>query len=66
MLTSPITSPFACARMKYVLVLLVVASVAAGIAIDRTGRQYRRHLWQLQGAAMGVVVGYIIGRTKSI
>ena len=51
---------------KFVLVLVIVASVSAGIAMDRVGWRHRKQLWQLQGGAIGLVAGYLLGRTKLI
>ena len=33
-----------------------------GIQLGALPYRYRKQLWQLQGAAVGVVVGYVIGR----
>ena len=53
--------------MKRLLLLLVVAaSIWAGIALDRAGWRHRKQLWQLQGAATGIVAGYLLGRFKLI
>ena len=53
--------------MKSLLLLLVVAaSIWAGVALDRAGWKYRKQLWQLQGAATGLVAGYLLGRSKLI
>ena len=51
---------------KFVLVLVIVASVSAGIALDRAGWCHRKQFWQLQGGAIGLVAGYLLGRTKLI
>ena len=51
---------------KFVLVVVIVASVSAGIALDRAGWGHRKQLWQLQGGAIGLVAGYLLGRTKLI
>ena len=51
---------------KFVLVLVIVASVSAGIALDRAAWRHRKQLWQLQGGAIGLVAGYLLGRTKLI
>ena len=53
--------------MKNLLLLLVIAtSIWAGIALDRAGWKYRKQLWQFQGAATGLVAGYLMGRSKLI
>ena len=49
---------------KSLLVLVVVASVLAGIALDRAGWRHRKQLWQLQGGAIGLGVGYMLGRSR--
>ena len=53
--------------MKSLLLLLVVAaSIWAGVGLDRAGWKYRKQLWQFQGAATGLVAGYLLGRSKLI
>ncbi len=53
--------------MKRLLLLLVVAaSIWAGIALDRAGWRHRKQLWQLQGAVTGMVAGYLLGSFKLI
>jgi|TARA_Y100001934_G_scaffold264851_1_gene342317 hypothetical protein len=53
--------------MKNLLLLLIVAiSIWAGVALDRAGWRYRKQLWQFQGAATGLGVGYLLGRSKLI
>ena len=53
--------------MKNLILLLVVAaSIWAGIALDRAGWRYRKQLWQFQGAAIGLISGYLLGRSKLI
>jgi len=49
---------------KSLLVLVVVASVLAGIALDRAGWRHRKQLWQLQGGAIGLGLGYMLGRSR--
>ena len=53
--------------MKSLLLLLVVAaSIWAGVGLDRAGWKYRKQLWQFQGAATGLVAGYLLGRSRLI
>ena len=53
--------------MKTLLLLLVIAeSIWAGIALDRAGWKYRKQLWQFQGAATGLVAGYLLGHSRLI
>ena len=49
---------------KVVLVLVIVASVSACIALDWAGWRHRKQLWQLQGCAVGLVAGYLLGRSR--
>ena len=49
---------------KVVLVLVILASVSTGIALDRAGWRHRKQLWQLQGGAVGLVAGYLLGRSR--
>ena len=51
---------------KGLLVLVVVVSVSAGIALDRAGWRHRKQLWQLQGGAIGLVAGYVLGRSRLV
>ena len=51
---------------KALLVLVVVVSVSAGIALDRAGWRHRKQLWQLQGGAIGLVAGYVLGRSRLV
>lgn len=51
---------------KVVLTLVIVASVSAGIALDKAGWRHRKQLWQLQGGAIGLVAGYLLGRSRLI
>lgn len=51
---------------KSLLMLVVVASVSAGIVLDRAGWRHRKQLWQLQGGAVGLVAGYLLGRSRLI
>ena len=53
-----------CVMTKVVFVLVIVASVSAGIALDRAGWRHRKQLWQLQGGAVGLVAGYLLGRSR--
>ncbi|QNI82580.1 putative membrane protein [Synechococcus sp. RS9907] len=48
------------------LLLVVAASLWAGIALDRAGWKYRKQLWQFQGAATGFVAGFLLGRSRLI
>ena len=51
---------------KFVLVLVIVASISVGIALDRASWRHRKQLWQLQGGAIGLVAGYLLGRSKLV
>lgn len=51
---------------KVVLTLVIVASVSAGIALDKAGWRHRKQLWQLQGGAIGLVAGYLLGRSRLV
>ena len=51
---------------KFVLVLVNVASISVGIALDRAGWRHRKQLWQLQGGAIGLVAGYLLGRSRLV
>ena len=51
---------------KVVLTLVIIASVSAGIALDKAGWRHRKQLWQLQGGAIGLVAGYLLGRSRLI
>ena len=51
---------------KVVLTLVIVASVSAGIALDKAGWRHRKQFWQLQGGAIGLVAGYLLGRSRLI
>jgi hypothetical protein len=51
---------------NFFLLLVVAASIWAGIALDRAGWRHRKQLWQFQGAATGFVAGYMLGRSKLI
>lgn len=51
---------------KFVLVLVIVASISVGIALDRAGWRHRKQLWQLQGGAIGLVAGYLLGRSRLV
>lgn len=42
--------------------LVLIGAVIVGIQLGALPYRYRKQLWQLQGAAVGVVVGYVIGR----
>ena len=52
--------------VKIILVLIVVGSVAAGVALDQAGWRHRKQLWQLQGGAVGLVAGFVLGRSKLV
>ena len=52
--------------VKIILGLLVVGSVAAGVALDQAGWRHRKQLWQLQGGAIGLVAGFVLGRSKLV
>ena len=53
--------------MKSLLLLLVVAaSIWAGVGLDRAVWKDRKQLWQFQGAATGLVAGYLLGRSRLI
>jgi hypothetical protein len=39
-------------------------AVVIGIQLGGIPWRYRKQLWQLQGAAIGAVVGYLVGRAK--
>ena len=51
---------------RLLLLLVVAASLWAGIALDRAGWTYRKQLWQFQGAATGFVAGFLLGRSRLI
>ena len=51
---------------KFVLGLVIVASISVGIALDRAGWRHRKQLWQLQGGAIGLVAGYLLGRSRLV
>jgi len=51
---------------KVVLTVVIVASVSAGIALDKAGWRHRKQLWQLQGGAIGLVAGYLLGRSRLV
>tara|TARA_Y100000991_G_scaffold200369_1_gene172664 strand:+ start:272 stop:523 length:252 start_codon:yes stop_codon:yes gene_type:complete len=54
-------------RMRKLILLLVVsASIWAGIALNRAGWKYRKQLWQFQGAATGLIAGYLLGSSMLI
>ena len=52
--------------VKIILALIVVGSVAAGVALDQAGWRHRKQLWQLQGGAIGLVAGFVLGRSKRV
>ena len=49
---------------KFILALIVVGSVAAGVALDQAGWRHQKQLWQLQGGAIGLAAGFMLGRSK--
>ena len=51
---------------KLLLLVVVAASIWAGIALDRAGWRYRKQLWQFQGATAGLVAGYLLGRFQAV
>ena len=51
---------------QLVLVLVIVASVSAGIAFDRAGWRHREQFWHLQGGSIALVAGSLLGRKKLI
>ena len=42
--------------------LALAAAVVLGIQLGAIPWRYRKQLWQLQGALVGVVVGFVVGR----
>lgn len=42
--------------------LALAAAVVLGIQLGTIPWRYRKQLWQLQGALVGVVVGFVVGR----
>ena len=52
--------------LPLLLLSVVAASIWAGIALDRAGWRYRKQLWQFQGATIGLVAGYLLGRSRLI
>ena len=40
-------------------------AVVIGIQLGGIPWRYRQQLWQLQGAAIGAVVGYLVGRLRA-
>ena len=65
-MTSPTAIADSSLMSKALLVLVVVVSVSAGIALDRAGWRHRKQLWQLQGGAIGLVAGYLLGRSRLV
>lgn len=45
-----------------VLALTATAAVVVGIQLGTIPWRYRRQMWQLQGALVGAVAGFIAGR----
>ncbi len=43
-------------------VLALAASLVMGIQLGAIPWRYRKQLWQLQGALVGVVAGFVAGR----
>jgi hypothetical protein len=43
-------------------VLALATSLVIGIQLGAIPWRYRKQLWQLQGALVGVVVGFVAGR----
>lgn len=44
-----------------VAVVMLGLMLMAGIHLGALSWRYRKELWQLQGAAVGLVVGYVLG-----
>lgn len=44
--------------------LVVGLALVVGIQIGAIPWRFRREIWQLQGAAVGLVVGYLLGRAN--
>lgn len=42
--------------------LALAAALVVGIQVGAIPWRYRKQLWQLQGALVGVVVGFVAGR----
>lgn len=42
--------------------LALAAAVVLGIQLGTIPWRYRKQFWQLQGALVGVVVGFVVGR----
>jgi uncharacterized membrane-anchored protein YhcB (DUF1043 family) len=42
--------------------LALAAALVVGIQVGAIPWRYRKQLWQLQGAVVGVVVGFVAGR----
>ena len=42
--------------------ITLALAVVIGIQIGGVPWRFRKQLWQLQGAALGAVVGYVVGR----
>lgn len=44
--------------------LSLLAAVVIGIQLGAIPWRYRKQLWQLQGALVGAVIGYLVGRVS--
>lgn len=46
------------------LIVLVVAFVV-GLQLGAVPWRYRKQIWQIQGALVGVVIGFVLGRLSA-
>lgn len=44
--------------------LSLLAAFVVGIQLGAIPWRYRKQLWQLQGALVGAVIGYLVGRVS--
>jgi|AACY02.18.fsa_nt_gi hypothetical protein len=52
-------------RVPLIWILILGGMLVLGIQLGRLPIRYRRELWQVQGAAVGAVVGFLIGRATA-
>jgi hypothetical protein len=48
-----------------VAAVALALALVVGIQLGGVPWRYRKQLWQLQGAAIGAVVGYMVGRLRA-
>jgi hypothetical protein len=63
--SDPTPKPLAERGGGSVAAVALALALVVGIQLGGVPWRYRQQLWQLQGAAIGAVVGYLVGRLSA-